>query len=376
MAHDGFKILDSDIHIIEPPDLWQRYIDPEYQDRAPRGLNEWVLDVRLVGPDGKSWGRTEASLHERHYGAGHDFDKNQERWGPYAKRGWTGEVQLEAMDDEGVDVAVCYPTIALFSLAVPGLDPGLAAAIARAYNDWIYDFCQADPNRLRGAGMISPFDIEDAVSEARRCVKELGFRSVFLRPNEVNSRNWHDPYYDPLWSTLEEIEVPVGFHEGGDCALPQVGSQFGENHMLVHAYCHPTEQMLAAGSFCCGGILERHPDLRVAFLEGNCSWLPFLMWRLDEHWERLGDVYAPELAMAPSEYFKRQCFASVECDEEPVKYVVDYMGSDRLIFSTDFPHSDAKFPTSVKRFLQLPLSDDDKRKILWDNCAQYYGIKD
>ena len=123
-----------------------------------------------------------------------------------------------------------------------------------------------------------------------------------------------------------------------------------------------------------GGILERHPTLRVAFLEGNCSWVPFLLWRMDEHWERQGDVYAPELTMAPSQYFKRRCFVSVECDEEPVKYVIDAIGDDRLVFSTDFPHGDSKFPRAVESFLGLPISEESKRKILWDDCAAYYGL--
>ena len=99
---------------------------------------------------------TPAMLKERHYGSGHDWAKNQERWAPYAERGWTGEVQLEAMDAEGIDVAAIFPSRGLFALAVPDLDPGLAAAIARAYNNWLYDFCQADPRRLIGAGMIFP----------------------------------------------------------------------------------------------------------------------------------------------------------------------------------------------------------------------------
>ena len=169
--------------------------------------------------------------------------------------------------------------------------------------------------------------------------------------------------------------MPVGFHEGAGAQLRQVGEQFGSNGMLRHVFCHPVEQMMAAASFCGGGILERHPNLRAAFLEGNCSWLPFLMWRMDEHWERTGDVHAPELKMAPSKYWKRQCFASAEADEEPVKYVIDYMGNGGLVFSTDFPHGDSKFPTSVERFLQIDMPDEDKRKILWDNCASYYGMK-
>jgi uncharacterized protein len=144
--------------------------------------------------------------------------------------------------------------------------------------------------------------------------------------------------------------------------------------MLRHTFSHPVEQMMAVGSFCAGGILNRHPKLKVAFLEGNCGWLPFLLWRLDEHWEMFGDQWAPELKSPPSQYFKRQCYASVEADEEPAKYAVDYVGNDRLVFSTDFPHVDTKFPKSVDRFLELPIGEEDKRKILWDNCAAYYGI--
>ena len=373
MAYQSFKVLDSDIHIIEPPDLWQRYIDPEFRDRAPYGLTEDMGDLRLAH-DGKPWGRVAGDANSSRRREGHSYAHNQERWRPFKERGWASMVQLEAMDTEGIDVAVVYPSRGLFALSVPDMDPPFAAAMARAYNNWLKDFCSEDPRRLIGAGMISPFDVNDAVSEARRCVKELGFRGVFLRPNIVNGRNWHDPYYEPLWTMLEELQVPLGFHEGAGALLPQVGEQFGANAMLKHVYCHPVEMMLAAGSFCMGGILERHPRLRVAFLEGNCGWVPFLMWRMDEHWERQGDVYAPELKMAPSEYFKRQCFVSAECDEVPVKYVIDAIGDDRIVFSTDFPHGDSKFPRAVASFLELPIAEESKRKILWDNCAAYYGL--
>src|SRR5712692_7818909 len=282
MARQGFKVLDSDMHIIEPPDLWQRYIDPEFKDKAPRGLTDTVGDLRMIGPDGKPWGRDTVAVRDQQRGRGQSFAQSQIRFKPYEERGWTGEVQLGAMDEEGIDVAVIYPSRGLFALTVPDLAPRLAAAIARAYNNWLYDFCAPDRQRLTGAGMISPFDIEDAVTESQRCVKELGFRGVFLRPNLVNGRTWHDPYYEPLWTTLEELGVPIGFHEGDTSALPHVGEQFGDNTMLSHTFSHPVEQMLTAASFCGGGILARHPKLKAAFLEGNCSWLPFFLWRLDE----------------------------------------------------------------------------------------------
>ena len=375
MAKSGFKVLDSDMHILEPPDLWQRFIDSKFKDYAPRGTTDHVRDLRMVGPDGQAWGRPVDPPPETIPPPGHIFHRNQQLFKPHMERGWSAQVQLEAMDEEGIDLAVLYPSRGLNALSIPDMEPEFASAIARAYNNWLYEFCQADPSKLMGAGMVSVFNIDDAISEAQRCVKQLGFRAVFLRANIVNGHNWHDPYYEPLWSALEELNVPLGFHESNTSAGRQVGDQFGYDFMLRHTFSHPFEQMLALGSFCGGGVLERHPSLRVAFLEGNCGWLPFLLWRLDEHWEMFGDQWAPELKNPPSFYFKRQGYASVEADEEPVKYAVDFVGNDCLVFSTDFPHVDTKYPRAVERFLQLPLGEEDKRKILWDNCAAYYGVK-
>jgi len=155
-----------------------------------------------------------------------------------------------------------------------------------------------------------------------------------------------------------------------------MGERLEPNLMLRRVYAQPMEQMLVLGSFCAGGVLARHPKLRVAFLEANCSWLPWLLWRLDEGWEREGDVWASDLTLLPSEYFKRQCVVSVEPNEVTVKYVIDHMGSKTIVFSTDYPHGDSKYPEAVDHFLQLPLANDAKRNILWDNCAAYYAMQD
>ena len=385
MAKNGFKVIDSDMHIIEPVDLWQRYIDPGFKGVAPIGTANSASDLNLIHPDGRLWGRDPLRAMATGRAPGQNSQQVEERYRPHADRGYSNEVQLEAMDIEGIDVAVIYPSRGLHALGEPDMDPTLAAAVARAYNDWLFDFCQADPQRLLGAGMISVFNIDDAVAESRRAVKELGFRSVFLRPNMIHNRPWHDPYYEPLWDALEDLGVPLGFHEAIFTGLPQVGWQFGQNFMLRHTFCHPVEQMLCVASFAGAGIFEHHPNLKVAFLEGNCSWLPFFLWRLDEHWEQQGDVWAPELKMAPSEYFMRQGYASVEADEEPVKYAIDWMPNKNLVFSTDYPHGDSKYPHAVDRFLRLGdsdkeqklgVSDEDKRRILWDNCAELYGIKE
>ena len=265
MAKNGYKVLDSDMHILEPPDLWQRFIDSKFKDYAPRGTTDHVRDLRMVGPNGQAWGRPVDPPPETIPPPGHIFHRNQKLFKPHMERGWSSQVQLEAMDEEGIDLAVLYPSRGLNALSIPNMEPAFAAAIARAYNNWLYEFCQADTTKLKGAGMLSVFNIDDAISEAQRCSKQLGFRAVFLRANIVNGHNWHDPYYEPLWSALEELNVPLGFHESNTSAGRQVGDQFGYDFMLRHTFSHPFEQMLAVGSFCGGGILERHPKFARRF---------------------------------------------------------------------------------------------------------------
>ena len=376
MAKGGFRIIDSDMHIMEPPDLWQRYTDKKYRDYAQVGvLSENVRDLRTTHPDGTPWGTTTGvRTNNPNQSGGHNYERNQKLYESHAARGWSTEVQLEAMDVEGLDMAVLFPTRGLHTLAEPFMDPPFAAAIARAYNDWMYDFCAPAPDRLFGAAMISPFDVEDAVTEVERAVNELGFRSIFMRSNQMTDKTWHDPYYDPLWSLLEELDIPIGFHESSSSGARQVGQHFEPNFMLRRVFAQPVEQMMALASFCGGGVLERHPKLRAAFLEANCAWAPWLLWRLDEAYEREADIFVPELKIAPTEYFKRQCWISIEPDEEPAKYAIDWVGSDRMVFSTDYPHGDSKYPDAVSSFLELGISDEDKKKILWDNCASLYNL--
>ena len=375
MAKEGFKVLDSDMHLMEPPDLWERYIEPKFRDRAPRCQTKEPRDFtveiegQLIPLPGKhqSTGNLEARLVVE--------QQQAERYQQAMERGWDNISQLEAMDREGIDVAVLYPSRGLMPLGLDGLDPELAAAIAAAYNNWLYDFCQADPNRMYGAAMIAVHDVESAVLEARRAVKELGARGIFLRPNIVNGRLWLDRYYDPLWAEAQDLGVPIGFHEGGRVPLPQVGGEF-ESNALYHTFSHPVQMMLAMGSLIGGGVLERFPRLQVAFLEANCSWVPWFLWRLGEHVEP--GAYArylhQDLTLSPTEYFNRQCYVAVECDEEPAKLMVEWVGDSNVLFSTDYPHLDSKYPGATERFLELPLPEETKRKFLWNNCARFYGL--
>lgn len=381
MAKDGFRVADSDMHVFEPPDLWQRYIDPAFRHVAPVGLTEMRRDMRV---------RVKSAVLLR-IGSVRPLREGADPWkqdyeSVYAeaeRRNWDPDSQRDAMDREGLDLAVLFPTRGLFVLGLDtpqvvgpdGLEPEFAAAIARAYNDWLHDFCRAHPDRFLGAAMVAPHDVGAAVSEARRCVEEYGFRAVFLAPGCVNRRPWHDPAYDPLWAECERLDVPVAFHGGGQTYLrPDFSLEVFDKLLMWHTFSQPLGVMSVAVSLTAGGVFERFPRLRVALLEGNCSWAPWLFYRLDEHYEWLGAYEAPDLRRRPSEYFRTNCFVSVDADEEPVRQYVEVFGDENLVFSTDYPHADSKFPHAVETFLRLPISEESKRKILWENWKRLYGV--
>ena len=123
-----------------------------------------------------------------------------------------------------------------------------------------------------------------------------------------------------------------------------------------------------------GGVLERFPALKVAFLEANCSWTPYLLWRMDEHFEHRDSHAKSRFSRRPSEYFKRQCFVAIEADEDMGVEATRRIGAETVVFSTDFPHEDSRWPRAKEAFLKLPFAAEEQRTILWDNPARLYGI--
>lgn len=366
---DGLKILDSDMHVREPADLWERYMEPEWLDRAPRIIGSTSRSSAMVLLDGKIL----KGYSPTHRGGIFDAARIDAEIADARARGFDGRSQIEAMDREGLDVAVLYPSIGLGIMMREELNPKLAAAIARAYNNWLYEFCQTDPKRMKGVAMISLHDVTEAVKEAQRTVTELGFVGVFARPEPLRSLPWHSRYYDTLWSVLEELGVPLGFHSAAASGeLPQVGDRFGDDLLLRHICGHPMENMLAMVDIICGGVLERHPKLKVAFLECYCGWVSFWLNRMDGAVEK--SRKSPITKLKPSEYFKRQCWIATEAERE-LTMVTQLLGDDNIVYSTDYPHGDSDFPHAVDELLELKgLSTETKKKILWDNCARLYEI--
>jgi predicted TIM-barrel fold metal-dependent hydrolase len=364
---NGHLVIDSDGHVIEPGDLWTRYMAPEFQGVAPTCSMDKV-DIEVLG-----YKMSRSSANEEYA----EFSRQDEerRFGAARARGYGAASHLDVMDSEGIDKMVLYPTRGLFAVAVADLDGRVSSAIARAYNRWIRDFCDTDPNRLVGVAMVGLHDPHLAVDEVSYAVEELGLSAVMTRPNPTNGRNLHDPAYDVFYARCAELGVPVAFHEGCGVWMPQYGVDRFSEHIAWHAMCHPMEQMGAVLSMTIGGVMERHPALQVAFLEAGSTWLPYWLYRLDEHVEWIGEVEARHLTMMPSEYFRRQGWISVESDEPNLRTVIDAVGIDRLLWASDYPHPDAKFPGCVEEIFGVKdLTDDDRRKLLCDNPANFYNL--
>jgi predicted TIM-barrel fold metal-dependent hydrolase len=285
--------------------------------------------------------------------------------------GHDAKARLADMDAEGLDVSVLFPTTGLYFAGVA--DPAVQQALCRAYNDWLRDWCSQDPRRLIGVAVLPQADVDASIAEAQRAVG-LGLRAVMLRPNPIRGRNLEDPVFEPLWSALEELGVPVALHEGTTQDVVQVGHDRFDNFLFRHALSHPLEQQIACLSLICGGVLERHPRLRVAFLESGCGWALYWLERLDEHMEEWGHASLP-LPLRPSEYFARQCYISCEPDERALPALISVLGDDNLLFASDYPHPDGIFPGVVAALAdRADLSPGSKAKLLRDNALRCFGL--
>lgn len=370
MSSPALPMIDADGHVMEPAGMWARYIEPRFRDRAPR--------VRR-GPDGRSNFESGGRLSPRAECLSPAMREAfaarvKEYLAEPLRAGYDAASQVKAMDQGGIELAYLYPTQGLYVAAVDDLDPELAIAVCRAYNDWIVDFCAYAPDRLRPVAMlVGLHDPALAAAEARR-VADRRFPAVFVRPNPVQGRGLDDPAYEPLWTVCEQRGIAVGIHEGVGAHLPAAGADRFRTFFACHTASHPLEQMLAMLALVGGGVLERHPGLRVAFLEAGCGWVPYWLWRMDEHWEKTREVRGePQLSLRPSEYFRRQCWVSCEPDEPYLGQVVSLIGEDRVLFASDYPHPDHRWPATAEAMRAQPLAEAVKQKIVWDNACAFYG---
>ena len=336
--------------------MWPRYLEPRYHPFAPKE----VIDTQ---------GRV------RRFEGGELSPYVPRRDGPRRQRtpgGHDPTARLADMASEGIDITVLYPSIGLPLQAISRLDA--LVAICQAYNNWMHGFCLGAPGQLLGVAMVPQMDIYEATVEARRGVDELGFKAVVLRPNPIAGRTLDNPAFEPLWDLLESLDVPLTVHEGTTMNVPQAGERY-DNYMFRHVISHPHEQQMAVLSLICGGVLERHPKLRAAFLESGAGWIAHWLERMDHHQEYWGHA-SVSLPMKPSEYLMRQCFIATDPDEAILPGVIDVLGDDNILFASDYPHSDAIWPGVVAELNdRADISEESKAKIFAENPGRLYGLE-
>ncbi|HMH54420.1 MAG TPA: amidohydrolase family protein [Candidatus Acidoferrum sp.] len=362
---DGLRFVDCDMHIMEPPDLFERYLDPAFKHRVNVSVGADGRPRR--GPSGSIYidgvpiSDSDLQQHRKPVKTGRT-DSSQPLSGSRLadtgrldfaiQRKYNGEAQVMGMVMEGVDIAVLYPTTGLSLIARDNLDPRLSLALCQAYNNWIHEFTRYSPERLKFVAMLPVHDVHLACRELVRCVRELGAVGSFVRPNLVNGHYWHSNYWDPLYSLHEELNVTWGFHEGTGAQYSHMNVLYGENRFYRHVASHWIEMQQALIAMIIGGVFEFHPKLRVGFLEAQNSWAPGVLSRIEWDYPQYRDSHAPYLSMTPREYFRRNCWAAVEGSEPEIEATAGLIGADRMCISTDYPHFDSNFPHVAENLLK------------------------
>jgi len=375
---NDFKVFDADAHVIYPADLWPRFLDKKFVDRVGRKSPPGFDHYNPVTVDGR-WSQHPTSV----YG---NFQKainwtTEDMVAQYGEdlvmKGFTGERVAQAIAVEGVDAMVIYGPE--YDMWLEGIDPELQAAMARAYNRWGQEMRETSNGLVITSGPVPLNDVSRAVEEIQFAYEELGIRCFWARPDQFNRRNLGDHYYDPVYELLQDLDCAFATHEYMGLNATTAGSDRFDTFTEWHTVVHPHEAQQAMLSMIVHGVFERYPGLRVAYMEAGCGWLPSWLHRIDEHLELAGAMEAPELTMSATEYFQRNCWISTECDDRYVADVVRWMGDDHIVFETDFPHPDSKYPKATEHFLALEptlLPDETKRKILWDNAVDLYRFPD
>jgi predicted TIM-barrel fold metal-dependent hydrolase len=373
--------VDADGHVLEPRDVWQRYLEPSLRERAIR-IERDAYGVETLLVDGRSHAGLRGRLGALG-GIGMDSEdlmtigqRSYEDGCP--KGGYDPTARLKVMDDERIDVVLLYPTI---GIAWEGLvaDPHLATAYCRAYNRWIVDFCGTDRRRLVPIAHISLLDPDGAVAEVERA-RRAGCAGVYLSPDPASrgGLQFDDPKLAQFWSTVQDLEMPVAFHvvvRTQNALAPWYGQNDGPIGSVVFAFAFLALDVMAAfTSMMTRGLFETYPRLRLAVLEAGSNWITAWLDRLDHKSEIMRPFSS--LKLLPSEYFKRQCVISAEPDESLTAAIVEHLGADYVIWASDYPHLDASFHVvdSLRaRIARLP--DEAQRKVLGANALRFYALE-
>ena len=366
-------ILSSDSHVFEPADLWTTRIDRAFRDRAPRieridGADEIVVEkdqlLSGIGLISNAGARFEAP--EAISGRGRLEDVPRGGWDPHQ--------HLADMRLDGVAGEVLYPSQGLFYFRVK--DSALMSAIFRAYNDWLAEFCRADPARLKGIAMINLDDVADGVAELERAAR-LGLAGAMISELPLDERRYDQPEYEPFWAAAAALGLPLSLHT----ATRRQGKIRGAGpRTLRDASSRATKAFGPATSLCdmiFSGVFERHPRLTVAVVEFELSWAPHLLDSMDYTYRERHEeaIYRFKDGLRPRDFFHRNVVLSFQEDAVGIR-LRDVIGVDSMMWGSDYPHSESTFPRSRQILAEIlaGVPADEQARIVGGTTARVYGF--
>lgn len=357
-----YRLIDSDTHVNEPPDLWTTRVSATFRDRAPRieSFDEgdaWVLEGVS---DPINFGLNATA------GMAPEDMKGWVRFEDIRRGGYDSAVRLEEMDRDHVDAAVLYPTPRLSQSVIANPDSEFHLELVRAYNDWLAEYCEKDPSRLTGIALIPNRGIDQALAEIDRMSRNPGIGGMLLGcyPHgdlEIDERD------DEVFAAVAGNDMALHIHVAMGNSMPAAHKSkiVGD----VRFYDAPKRIL----QFVWSGVFDRVPDLKVVIAEVDCGWVPYFTEQVDDRYYRLGRGAGVTLAAPPSEYIREHFWFTYITDHYGLRNR-DAIGVDRMMWSSDYPHVGADWPTSFRTiaadFSGVPAAE--KQRILAGNAMELY----
>jgi predicted TIM-barrel fold metal-dependent hydrolase len=279
-------------------------------------------------------------------------------------------MRKQHLDANGVEYGM------LMQLSKGGMEErnlDFAAALSHAVNDWqLAAWVEPEP-RLRAGIVVPQEDAAFAVSEIEHRADDARFSQILISPRSSDPLG-HRRYW-PIYAAAQAANRPIALHvQGFSGGHASTGSGWPTYYMQEH-YAASSGMQNTLTSLVLEGVFERFPKLKVVLIEGGFAWAPALCWRMDKHWQRMR-AETPEVKRPPSEYVREHCWFTTQPIEEPddpqhLAEIIDWIGWDRVMFSTDYPHWDFDDPQHVLKFQP---SEEQKRKLFRDNAKALYGL--
>ncbi len=367
-------VIDCDSHVMEPADLWQKYLEPQYRDRAIRIEERDGVESLLIGEVPVLEGRL-AGLGGAHQPRDQLFAGGLKYADGCEPASYDPAERCRLLDEWQVDRGVLFPTIGILPFPTDDLD--LNSAYCRAYNRWQADFFADAPERVIPIAILNWHDLDAAMAELETCIKR-GFRGIFVPPEIVGGVRPGQSHFDPIWSRCQEAGIPGCLHvivrfdgTGGFTAW----NLTGPGATFTFGLGATGQLMPALASMVVDGLFERFPELKMVSVEAGCGYAAYLMDRLDEKHNFFGAFAAEPLAMKPSDYIRRNCYFVAEPEERTIDAMLDLVGEDKIMWGSDYPHVDSTLdaPNLIRSSVDR-LSPARRAAVLGGNAARVFGV--